>query len=938
MATENMNIKVTFQNAAKRGLQNLNSDLGKIGKGAQKSAKGLNNMYTQLAGVASLLAGGALFGNAIKTFADFDDNMRAAGAVTSATAEELEHMTEVAKKMGAETRYTASNAAEALRFLGMAGFEAAEAAEALPGVLNLAAAGALELGDAADIATNVLSAFGLEVGNLERVNDVLAKTFTSSNTNLIEIGESFKYVGSLSKGVGGDFEDLLATIGKLGDAGQKGSLAGTNLKNAIGALLAPTAKEAEAMAKLGARIGQTTLRVKDSEGDFIGFVEVIKQLEAAGLSGDEALAAFGERAGPALQALVNQGSQGLEDLIKELRAAGGTSKEIADQMEAGLGGQLRKTASVIESFKIQLGEAFGPEVTIVLSTFRDWIRAITDAVKQMQENGNLQGWGEGVIEIFDFMITGLTRIYNGLSAISSLAIAAGGLITGQFDLAKAAMDGFVKDINNLYGTAEDPLAESGGKVVRAITKEMRSELEKSVEDTGPIGKGTKKVGDKIVKNIVPAASIESILKASLIKINAALATESAKLEADYENKLISLSDYYDRRLSIVAQKIEAERKILEQQLAASNDPDKKAALNAKLFALDQAYQTEKIKLAQEAKTDQDKLDADLLKSKEKLNKLKLNADKALQDQQQRLRVEGQTAIEADFQKEISDLQNKQNQEMQIVKKFHEEQLQALRDRKASEAEIEAATQAEKDAIAEQSRLQTLEKEQQAADQALKLQEYRLNNFKTIAQGTADVFTKLYQMTGEKNKELFYIAKAAALAEATINIAAAITKALPNIPLAIATGAMGAVQLATIASTGLADGGEVPGYSPHAKADNIGIMATAGEFMQPVSAVDYYGKGVMEAIRRKSIPRGAFAGYATGGLIAKGRQNRFADGGLVSSGAQMPGQRGNGSTEITMINVSDPRELDQYLSSASGQNAVLNVINSKSEAVKRILRS
>jgi hypothetical protein len=155
--------------------------------------------------------------------------------------------------------------------------------------------------------------------------------------------------------------------------------------------------------------------------------------------------------------------------------------------------------------------------------------------------------------------------------------------------------------------------------------------------------------------------------------------------------------------------------------------------------------------------------------------------------------------------------------------------------------------------------QEAEQERLAADQQQRLYEYRLENMANLAGSTADLFQGLYEITGKKNKEFFVAAKAAAIAEATINIAQAVTKALAQggifgVASAAMIGALGAVQIAKIASQGLAEGGVVEGQSPHSKADNIPIRATAGEFMQPVPSVKEYGTDAMEIIRRRAVPR------------------------------------------------------------------------------------
>ena len=943
MSTEKLNIRVTLKNAAKRGLSGLFKDLKQLDKQSRKAAFGMKTLYAQMAAFSALIGGGFLFGKSLKTFADFDDNMRAAAAVTHATTQELNEMKAAAILMGKTTRYTAKNAAEALKFLGMAGFSATQSVKALPGVLNLAAAGSLDLGTAADITTNILTGFGLEVDRLDRVNDVLVQTFTSSNVNLVEFSEAFKMVGPLAKGVGADFEDLSAAVGSLGNAGIKGTMAGTALKNAIDALLAPSAEEAKLFQKLKERLGGVSLQIKDSHGDFIGFKKILEQLEKAGLRGDEALQAFGLRAGPAMTALLNQGSAALDKLTEKLRNSGGVASDIAQQMEAGIGGEFRRTISVLESFQITLGDAFGPEVQTVLIAFQQYLNGIILELEKLKEDGSLSGIGQTIVDIFTVVNKVIGKTIDSLQAMTALSIAAYSALTGHLDIADQAMKGFVKEVNDLFGEKT-----WDGVVSKPITTEMlatKKALENAAKDQGPIGKGSKKVGKSITKNIVESSSIASKLKASLIKLNAVLETEKVKLEEQHNQKLISLNQYYDKRFELIKKRIKAEQEILKNKISNETDLSKKEILNAQLIALDQSLLTEKIKLDDQKKQEQEKLDSDLLRKKQDLNRKKLQAEQAYIDQKNRIKEQGTTELDTKFQEEISNLQNRQNKELELIRNYHETVIQNLKDRKASELEIERAYQEQKQAIQQQLVLQEREKEQQAADQSLRLTEYKLNNMKEIAAGTSQLFNQLYEGLGKKNKEFFYLAKAAAIAEATINIAQGVTKALAQggvwgIAQGTLVAAAGAVQIATIASQGYADGGEIKGNSPTKTADNILIKATAGEFMQPVDSVNYYGADIMEALRSKSIPKSffnniKFSGYNTGGIIRN--QTHFATGGQISP-VKMNDEIKTEKPEINIINVTDPSQLDQYLASSAGQDAILNVLGSRSDQVKRILKN
>lgn len=205
---------------------------------------------------------------------------------------------------------------------------------------------------------------------------------------------------------------------------------------------------------------------------------------------------------------------------------------------------------------------------------------------------------------------------------------------------------------------------------------------------------------------------------------------------------------------------------------------------------------------------------------------------------------------------------------------------------------------------------------------------------------------MYESTGKKAKEFFYLQKSMALAEAVMWTANAVTKALgvpPYGPMALAGAAvistMGAAQIATILASTFAEGGEVKGKSPHKKADNIPAWLTANEFVQPVDTVQYYGKGVMEALRRRVIPRELFQGYTIPTpKFSRGGIARFAEGGMaagsnaMSKAADMP----QAQQKIDIVNVVDENMMQKYIASNSGKEALFNIIRSNSYEFKNAL--
>ena len=476
--TEKLDIIVRLNNGAKAGLASINNDLEKVGKTGSKVQKSMGGLYKQLLSFAATLGTGLFAKNIISTFASFDDNMRAAGAVTNATKQEMEEMTKAARVMGETTRYTAADAAQALRYLGMAGFDASASLESLPGVLNLAAAGNLELASATDIATNILSAYGLEADRLGRVNDVLVKTFTNSNATLIDIGESFKLIGPIVRGVGGNFEDLLASIGKLATAGLRGTISATALRGAIDTLFNPTKEEAKLMEGLKDRLGGVSLQIKDSEGDFIGFGQIIKQLEKAGVKGDEALRLFGLRAGPGMEALLGIGSDALLDFQRRLSNTHQDAERVAEEMEAGIGGAIREAKSAFESIKIAIGDAFSEDAIDAIREVRDIFLSFVTSVEEAKIEGTFKAYGDAIQGFYDIAKPIFLFVKASLEDMVRASQAYAFAIVGDMKAAREAFWETGKSIQNLL--ADYDLMESWEKERTRVIDAQIKALEKQI--------------------------------------------------------------------------------------------------------------------------------------------------------------------------------------------------------------------------------------------------------------------------------------------------------------------------------------------------------------------------------------------------------------------------------------------------------------------------
>ena len=307
----------------------------------------------------------------LRTAGDFEQSMNQVRAVSGATGEEFDALQELAREMGATTAFSASDAADAMYFLSSAGFDTEQMLESLPAVLDLAAAGQLDLAQASDIASNILSGLGLEASELAAVNDVLVGTFQNSNTNVQQLGEAFSYVAPIAAALGIPIEEVAGGIGVLGDAGIQGSRAGRALAGAIQRLVNPTEAGAQAMDDLG-------VAVYDADGNMRPFNDIIGDLAESGASTSDIFDIFGEVAGRAVLSLI-ENSEGLDELTDELYNVEGAASEVAAVQMEGFSGQMAELRSALEGMALAIADSGLLEAaTDIIGELADRIRRLAD--------------------------------------------------------------------------------------------------------------------------------------------------------------------------------------------------------------------------------------------------------------------------------------------------------------------------------------------------------------------------------------------------------------------------------------------------------------------------------------------------------------------------------------------------------------------------------
>lgn len=348
---------------------NLNRAVEQVQQ-TQNSFSGLKATGESLSTVGAALTAGvtapvvALGASVVKTQMTFEHSMSKVKALSGATGSDLKLLEDTAKQMGASTVYSASEAADALGYMALAGWDAQESAAGLPGVLNLAAASGMDLAQASDLVTDYLTAFGLEADQAGRMADVLSYAQANSNTTTEMLGEAFKNCAVNAHNAGMSLEETTAILSKFADAGLKGSEGGTALNAII--------RDMTQKMKNGAiAIGNTKVQVQDANGNFRSMTDIIRDVDKAteGMGDAQKTAAlmttFTADSIKGMGILCNTGADSIDNFTKKLENSNGTAKTMADMMNSDLSGALKQLSSAWEAVQLDIGNTTGPLSLIV---------------------------------------------------------------------------------------------------------------------------------------------------------------------------------------------------------------------------------------------------------------------------------------------------------------------------------------------------------------------------------------------------------------------------------------------------------------------------------------------------------------------------------------------------------------------------------------------
>ena len=440
-------------------------DSSGIEKGLSKigglAVKGLSMATGAITGTATALGGVSIA--AIKAGSDFESQMSRVQAISGATGSEFNKLKEQAIQLGADTAFSSSQAAEGMENLAAAGFTTSEIMDAMPGLLDLAAASGEDLATSSDIAASTLRGFGLEASDAAHVADVLAANANKTNSSVADTGEAMKYVAPLARAAGLSMEETAAAIGIMANAGIQGSQAGTTLRGAISRLSKPTKQMSECMADLG-------ISFYDSEGNMKSLAEQTRMMEeaTAGMTDEQRnnvlVTLYGQEALSGMLALMNEGDGALLELTHAYETCDGSAKAAAETMQDNLAGALDQLGGSAETLGIVFYESVSESLKETAKSATDSINNITEAFR----NGGLDDAIEAAGDEF-----------------ANLAVEAASHAPDMADTAvdfiESFVDGIGKNKKKLVGAAVDMAKTLGGGLADLLPDELGEPVEEAID-------------------------------------------------------------------------------------------------------------------------------------------------------------------------------------------------------------------------------------------------------------------------------------------------------------------------------------------------------------------------------------------------------------------------------------------------------------------------
>lgn len=353
---------------------------------------------------------------ALDSLTEYDDAMRRVSAITGATAKEFDELDAKAQHLAATTRFSAGEVAAAMQQLAAAGQSVEQIQNNIQAAMDIAAIAQMDVGVAADQLTNIMAQFGIEADKsadaAARVADALVAGFTGAATTMDQLANAMTYAGPVANALGYTLEDTTAILMGLANAGYKGERAGTALRGGFTRLIRPM--------KMGREVlEQYNIEINNADGTTRDFVDILEDIGKAGMTTAELIKVFGQEAGPGMIALLSQGSDAIRKYREEIDAAGGKARELAEEMESGIGGARRRLEAATDAMLRGFAGAIEPVLKPLienLAEFFGWVSRLSPETKQ---------WALGITTL----VASFTALGGAIKVLSlaKFALTMGGL-------------------------------------------------------------------------------------------------------------------------------------------------------------------------------------------------------------------------------------------------------------------------------------------------------------------------------------------------------------------------------------------------------------------------------------------------------------------------------------------------------------------------------
>jgi len=451
------------------------SSLGTKLKSAGRSMRTLTASFSIVGGIAASVG------------VEFDSSMSKVQAVSGATGAQFEQLRDKAREMGAKTKFSASEAAEAMNYMAMAGWKTNQMLEGIEGVMNLAAASGEDLATTSDIVTDALTALGYSAADSGRLADVMAAASSNANTNVSMMGETFKYAAAVAGAMNYSMEDLALATGLMANSGIKATQAGTSLRSIISRMAAPTGAVASTLDALN-------VSIKDANGKARPFRDVLIDLRSAmsGMSETEKTAVAstiaGKNAMSGFLALINGTDKDFEKLTNAIDNSSGAAEDMANTMLDNFGGQLTILKSSLQELAIAVSDTVTPMLKTLTSAVQgivSWFNGLSDSTKRIVVQMAMFTAAIGpVLTILGTMMEKTTVLVSGLGSLAGkLNGAAGfmGALTSATGASALAIGGFAAALG--VGVAASAIAIQQTNEITRANDDFIASTKKAVKET-----------------------------------------------------------------------------------------------------------------------------------------------------------------------------------------------------------------------------------------------------------------------------------------------------------------------------------------------------------------------------------------------------------------------------------------------------------------------